>query len=191
MELQGERTIPATRLRTWEALNDPALLKGCIAGCESLERSGDDTMLAVVAVKVGPVNARFKGKLTLADVQAPERYTMHFEGNGGMAGFGKGSTEVVLVEAGARETTLRYAARAQVGGKLAQVGSRLVDAAARKITDDFFAAFEGRLREEAPPAQAPAAAAEAAPAAGFQPPSALWWAASALVLLAAAYAVSR
>ena len=182
MELKGERNIPASRARTWQALNDPEVLKGCITGCESLVRTGDDSMQALVAVRVGPVSARFKGNLKIADLVEPVSYTIHFDGQGGVAGFGKGSADVRLAEAGAALTTLSYVARAQVGGKLAQVGSRLVDAAAGKIAEDFFQAFEARLREEA--GIAPPAAAAAEPERRL-----LWWAASALVLLAAAYAV--
>jgi len=148
MELIGERVIPASRQRTWEALNDPDTLKACITGCESLEREGDDGLVALVAVRVGPVSARFKGKLKLSDVVAPVSYTIHFDGQGGVAGFGKGSADVALSDAGTGRTTLKYVARAQVGGKLAQIGSRLVDSAAAKIAEDFFQAFETRLREE-------------------------------------------
>lgn len=185
MELQGERTIPASRARTWAALNDPEVLKGCIAGCESLERTGDDSLQALVAVKVGPVSARFKGNLKLANVNAPVSYTMNFDGQGGVAGFGKGSADVELVEVGPAQTTLKYLAKAQVGGKLAQVGSRLIDAAASKIAEDFFQAFETRLREEA----GVAAPAEAAPA---EPENKLlWWAASALVLAVAAFLIFK
>ena len=148
MELIGERVIPASRQRTWEALNDPDTLKACITGCESLEREGDDGLVALVAVRVGPVSARFKGKLKRSDVVAPVSYTIHFDGQGGVAGFGKGSADVALSDAGTGRTTLKYVARAQVGGKLAQIGSRLVDSAAAKIAEDFFQAFETRLREE-------------------------------------------
>jgi carbon monoxide dehydrogenase subunit G len=148
MELQGERTIPAPRERTWAALNDPQILKACITGCESLEREGENGLLALVAVRVGPVSARFKGKLQLADVVPQVSYTIHFDGQGGVAGFGKGSADVKLSDAGPGRTTLAYVARAQVGGKLAQIGSRLVDAAAGKIAEDFFQAFEAQLRAE-------------------------------------------
>jgi carbon monoxide dehydrogenase subunit G len=148
MELIGERVIPASRQRTWEALNDPDMLKACITGCESLVRDGEDGLLAMVAVRVGPVSARFKGKLKLSDVVAPVSYTIHFDGQGGVAGFGKGSADVALSDAGANRTTLKYVARAQVGGKLAQIGSRLVDSAAAKIAEDFFQAFETLLRAE-------------------------------------------
>ena len=144
MELQGERLIPAPVDETWAALNDPEMLKACIAGCESLERTGDDGFTALVAVKVGPVSARFKGNLKLTNVQAPNSYTINFDGQGGVAGFGKGSADVALAAEGA-QTRLTTHARAQVGGKMAQVGSRLIDAAAGKIADDFFTAFEAHL----------------------------------------------
>jgi carbon monoxide dehydrogenase subunit G len=158
MELQGERLIPAPRATTWTALNDPEFLKACIAGCESLERSGDDAFAALVAVKVGPVSARFKGNLKLLDIRPPSSYTLQFDGQGGAAGFGKGSADVALEDAEGSQTRLKYSARAQVGGKMAQIGSRLVDAAASKMAEDFFLAFETRLREQvgaAPPLPAP------------------------------------
>lgn len=176
MELTGERLIPADRATTWAALNDPAVLQACIAGCESLTRTGDDAYEAVVAVRVGPVSARFKGKLQLLDVQPPERYTMQFDGQGGAAGFGKGSAEVVLADEGA-STRLRYTARAQVGGRMAQVGSRLVDAAAAKIADDFFSAFEARLQPAVAATTEPGAEALApvgAAAAPASPPRSTW-----------------
>ena len=145
MELHSERLIPASVDDTWAALNDPAVLKACITGCESLERTADDAFTAQVAVKVGPVSARFKGNLKLTDVQPPHSYTIHFDGQGGIAGFGKGSAEVKLAPEGT-QTRLAYAARAQVGGKLAQIGSRLIDAAAGKIAEDFFKAFEAHVQ---------------------------------------------
>jgi carbon monoxide dehydrogenase subunit G len=154
MELQGERLIPVSQDKTWAALNDPQVLKACITGCESLERSGDDGFAAVVAVKVGPVSARFKGNLKLANVQAPNSYTLNFDGQGGVAGFAKGSADVTLAAEGegdAAATRLKYSAKAQVGGKMAQVGSRLIDAAAAKVTDEFFRAFEAQLAPPPPP----------------------------------------
>ncbi len=185
MELNGERLIPASVGTTWAALNDPETLKACIAGCESLERT-DDGFAALVAVKVGPVSARFKGKLQLANVQAPNRYTIHFDGQGGVAGFGKGSADVSLAPEGAG-TRLSYAARAQVGGKMAQVGSRLIDAAAGKITDDFFKAFEAHVTA----AEAGVAAEAAAAAPPAAPNRALWWAVGAAVALAAIWYFTR
>ena len=163
MELTGERLIPASRPDTWAALNDPAVLKACIAGCESLDSTGPDAFAAVVALRVGPVSARFKGNLQMTDIVAPTSYTINFDGQGGVAGFGKGSAAVVLSEQGA-QTLLKYNARAQVGGKMAQIGSRLVDAAAGKITEDFFKAFEAHLLALNPQIAADAAAAEAAKA---------------------------
>jgi len=151
MELTGERLIPADRAATWAAINDPAILKDCIAGCESLERTADDGLAAVVALRVGPVSAKFRGTLRLLDVQPPGHCTLQFEAQGGAAGFGKGSAEVDLIAAGPGRTTLRYAAKATVGGKMAQIGSRLVDAAAAKLAEDFFTAFEARLAPPPPP----------------------------------------
>ena len=167
MELTGERLIPADRATTWAAINDPAILQGCIAGCESLERTADDTFAAVVALRVGPVSARFRGTLRMLDVRPPEHCTLQFDAQGGAAGFGKGSADVDLSEAGPGRTTLRYASRATVGGKMAQIGSRLVDATAAKLAEDFFAAFEARLA----PSEAPVveAAAPTAPAATGAP----------------------
>ncbi len=158
MNLQGERLIAATPDATWAALNDPETLKACIAGCETLERVADDEFLATMAMRIGPVNARFKGRLKLENVVPPVSYTIAFDGQGGVAGFGKGSADVRLA-AEATGTRLTYAAKAQVGGKLAQVGSRLIEGAAAKITEDFFAAFEARLA----PAPAVAEAAAAVP----------------------------
>ena len=150
MELNGERTIPASVDATWAALNDPETLKACIAGCESLERVGDDGFVAVVAMKIGPVSARFKGNLKLTNVSPPTGYTINFDGQGGVAGFGSGSADVSLTPLSASATKLAYHARATVGGKMAQIGSRLIDATAGKITDDFFKAFEAQLQARAP-----------------------------------------
>jgi carbon monoxide dehydrogenase subunit G len=163
MELQGERLLPATQDATWAALNDPEVLKACIAGCESLDRAGDDAFVAVVAMKVGPVSARFKGNLQMTNVQPPTGYTINFDGQGGVAGFGKGSADVALSPEG-EATRLTYTARATVGGKMAQIGARLIDAAAGKITEDFFKAFEAHLQSAgAPPAESAAAVATVQP----------------------------
>jgi len=189
MELQGERLIPASVDTTWASLNDPEVLKACIAGCESLERTGDDSLTAVVALKVGPVSARFKGNLKMTNVQPPSGYTINFDGQGGVAGFGKGSADVALTAEGT-QTRLKYNARAQVGGKMAQVGSRLIDAAAGKITEDFFKAFEAHLQASAAPAGTAEAALPAAVAAdgGI---AKVWWLIGAVVLLAVLYFVIR
>jgi hypothetical protein len=188
MELQGDRLIPAPPDKTWAALNDPDTLKACIAGCESLERTGDDAFAAVVAVKVGPVSARFKGNLKMTNVVAPTSYTINFDGQGGVAGFGKGSADVSLTPEGPN-TRLKYLAKATVGGKMAQVGSRLVDAAAAKVADDFFKAFEAHL---APPVAAGAETGQVPmPADAPKGNRALWWGVGALVLVLLWYWLSR
>ena len=193
MELHGDRLIPASLDATWAALNDPEALKACIAGCESLERTGDDAYTAVVALKIGPVSARFKGNLKMSNVQAPTSYTINFDGQGGVAGFGRGSADVRLAAESAVATRLSYDARAQVGGKMAQIGSRLIDATAGKITDDFFKAFEAYLRAQAPqPAGAPAAAPAAplvASARPAEPAGTLGWVLAAIVVLVAVVVV--
>ena len=186
MELKGERILPAPIDKVWAGLNDPDTLKACIAGCESLERTGDDAFQALVAVRVGPVSAKFKGNLKMTDVKPPTSYTINFDGQGGVAGFGKGSADVLLAPEGAG-TRLSYVARAQVGGKMAQVGSRLIDAAAAKIAEDFFAAFEAKVAP--PPAEG--AVAEAAPAAPAGGSKMVWWIVGAAVLLAAIWLLKR
>jgi hypothetical protein len=188
MELKGERLIPATIDATWAALNDPATLKASIAGCESLERNGDDAFVAVVAMKVGPVSARFKGNLKLTNVDPPKGYTIHFDGQGGVAGFGKGSADVALTPAG-DATRLAYDARATVGGKMAQIGSRLIDATAGKITEDFFAAFEAQLQAKAVPEAVVAGATAVKPVRG--PAGVLGWILAALVVAAILYLLFR
>jgi hypothetical protein len=144
MELSSTRLLPVDRETAWKALNDPEALKAAIPGCESIEAVGENEFSVAMTAAIGPVRAKFRGKLRLADVVVPERYTIHFEGQGGPAGFGKGSAAVELADEG-RQTRLTYRATAQVGGRIAQVGQRLVDAAAGKLADDFFAAFSEAL----------------------------------------------
>jgi len=141
MEMTGEQVIPVSQQATWDALNDLAVLKACIPGCESLVASGDNQFDVVLTAKVGPVSAKFKGKLTLADLDPPNGYNIAFEGQGGVAGFAKGGAEVRLLPDGSG-TKLSYAAKANVGGKLAQIGSRLIDGTARKLADQFFTSFK-------------------------------------------------
>ena len=162
MEMSNSRLVPAPRERVFDALNDPEVLKACIPGCESFERSGESGYRATVAAKVGPVSARFVGDVTLADLDAPNGYTMTFKGQGGAAGFANGQAKVSLAPADGNQTTLAYTVSAQVGGKLAQIGSRLIDAAAAKLADDFFARFAERV---APPAADVVAAPPESPAA--------------------------
>lgn len=154
MDMKDSRVINAPQATVWAALNDPAILKQCIIGCDSLEATAADTFVAAMSVRVGPVSAKFKGKLQLENVQPPNSYTLKFEGQGGPAGFANGTAGVSLLAETATSTRLDYTANAMIGGKLAQVGSRLVDAAARKIADDFFSKFDALVA-------APVAAAEA------------------------------
>lgn len=169
MEMSNSRVVPAPRERVWAALNDPEVLKACIPGCEAFERTGDSSYKATVAARVGPVSARFAGRVELLDIDAPNGYTLRFEGQGGAAGFANGQAKVTLSPADAGETTLAYAVKAQVGGKLAQIGSRLVDAAAAKLAEDFFT----RFREAVAPAEVAGGAAlpEGAGAPVAAPPS--------------------
>lgn len=140
MEMQNERHLPLARDAVWRALNDPEVLRACVPGCESFERVDDNSYDAVVTAKVGPVQARFKGRVTLEDLQPPESYSMSFQGQGGQAGFVRGTADVRLDET-ADGCRVGYGVRATLGGKLAQLGSRLVDGAARKTADDFFDNF--------------------------------------------------
>jgi uncharacterized protein len=140
MDLTGEVRLAAPRETVWRALNDPEILKQAIPGCESVEKISDTEFSAKVALKIGPMSAKFAGKGTLSDLDPPNGYTISGEGQGGVAGFGKGSAKVALVEDGA-ETILRYTAAAQVGGKIAQLGARLIDATAKKLADQFFTKF--------------------------------------------------
>lgn len=163
MEMTGERRIPASRQQVWDALNNPEILKQCIAGCESLDKTSDTEFSARVTSRVGPVTAKFTGKVELSDVDPPNGYTISGEGQGGVAGFAKGGAKVQLADDGGG-TLLTYEANGTVGGKLAQIGSRLIDSTARKMADDFFDKFAeavgGAEPEEAveEPAEAPAAA---------------------------------
>lgn len=147
MQMSSSQTIPAPQQQTWEALNDPETLKICIPGCESIEKLSDTEYQLAMAAKIGPVSARFKGRMTLSDVDAPNAYKIVFEGQGGAAGFAKGSADVRLVPENAESTRLDYTVHAQVGGKLAQIGSRLVDGAAKKMADQFFTAFAAHLAQ--------------------------------------------
>ncbi|MEP7303367.1 MAG: carbon monoxide dehydrogenase subunit G [Caldimonas sp.] len=193
MELHGNRLIPAPLATTWAALNDPDTLKACIAGCESLERTGDDAYAALVALKIGPVSARFKGNLKMSNIDPPNGYTIAFDGQGGVAGFGKGSADVKLSAEGDAATRLAYEARAQVGGKMAQIGSRLIDATAAKLTEDFFKAFEARVQAQMAPAGAASPPAEAVPAEepAQRPAVTLAWIVGAIVALVVLYLVLR
>ena len=140
MEMNGEERIAAPREKVWAALNDPEVLKQCIPGCESLEKTGDNTMTATVKLKIGPVSAKFAGDVTLENINAPESYTISGEGKGGVAGFAKGGADVKLTEDGP-DTILSYDVKAQVGGRIAQLGSRLIDSTSKKLAGQFFSKF--------------------------------------------------
>ena len=141
MELEGSRVLPIDREHAWRALNDPALIQAAIPGCESMEKVGENEYRITVAAALGPVRTRFRGRLHVEDIDKPRGYTLRFEGEGATAGFVKGTAQVKL-DAKDGATTLDYVAHAQVGGRLAQIGDRLVRSSALKLTDDFFAAFE-------------------------------------------------
>jgi carbon monoxide dehydrogenase subunit G len=151
MDMIGEERIGAPRQLVWEALNDPDILRQCIPGCQSLEWTSPSELAATVKLKIGPVSASFSGGVTLADINAPESYTILGEGKGGIAGFAKGHAKVTLVDEGA-ETLLQYSAQAQVGGKLAQLGSRLIGSSSQKLATQFFADFNKAVTEKAGPA---------------------------------------
>lgn len=144
MEIQGEKILSVPRSDVWRALNDPAVLRRCIPGCDAFEADGENKYRVAMQMTVGPVRARFAGKLALSDAVPLTSYAMSFEGSGGVAGFGKGTAHVSLddVDGGTR---LRYNAQAQVGGRLAQVGARLIDGVTRRMSDDFFTRFANEL----------------------------------------------
>jgi carbon monoxide dehydrogenase subunit G len=183
MDMTGQYRIPASRDQVWAALNDAETLKASLPGCESLEKVSEHEFVATVVAKVGPVKAKFNGNVTLSNLNPPESYTISGEGKGGAAGFAKGGADVRLAEDG-DVTVLTYTAKADVGGKLAQLGSRLIDGTAKKMADEFFDNF---AKQVAPPALAPEVAAEPVPAPAAAPPSLLQnkfvWAAVAIVIL--------
>lgn len=147
MELTNQQTLPVNQLQAWEALNDITLLQAAIPGCEGITATGENQYEVMVLAAIGPVKAKFKGKLQLENLQPPSSYTLRFEGQGGAAGHGKGTAEIRLEATGPRETILHYTAHASVGGKIAQIGSRLVDMAAQKMATEFFESFNAKLQE--------------------------------------------
>ncbi len=163
MEMKGEQIIAASQAEVWRALNDPETLKACVPGCESIDRKSDTEYEILMVARVGPVTAKFKGQMTLSDLNPPNSYSIAFAGQGGAAGFAKGGASVRL-SGDPGGTKLAYEAKANVGGKLAQIGSRLVDMAARKTADDFFQ----RFKETVSSASAASAAHEADDARGAQ-----------------------
>jgi carbon monoxide dehydrogenase subunit G len=147
MDMKGEQLIPAPQADVWKALNDPAVLRACVPGCEAIDPVGPNEYMVLMVAKVGPVSAKFKGRLMLSDIKPPNSYSIAFDGQGGPAGFAKGGAQVALSTLG-DQTRLAYDVKASVGGKLAQIGSRLIDAAAKKVADDFFNNFNRRFSGE-------------------------------------------
>lgn len=193
MEMSNTQSVPATPEQTWKALNDPEVLKACIPGCESMEKVSDAEYNVTMTARVGPVNAKFKGKMRLTDLNPPTSYTVSFEGQGGAAGFAKGNAKVNLTPDGTG-TRVGYTVSAQVGGKLAQVGSRLIDGAAKKIADDFFARFAGQLgakRETATSSASGVAPGKGSVKPGASGYRAWWWVAAAAIAAVIIYYFAR
>jgi carbon monoxide dehydrogenase subunit G len=153
MDMQGARQLAITQQQAWDALNDPAVLKACIPGCDKVEPSGENQYTIGMSLKIGPVSAKFTGKITLSDINPPASYKINFEGQGGPAGFGKGDSAVTLTpnEAGCE---LAYTVHASVGGKIAQLGQRLIDGAAKAMAEDFFKRFDNEMQRQYPDAYA-------------------------------------
>ena len=149
MDMAGERLISAPQNTVWSALNDPEILKACIPGCESLEATSENEMIAVAAVKLGPISAKFSGRVKLSDIDPPNGYTLSGEGKGGPAGFAKGAAKVRLTPQ-PEGTLLTYTVQAQVGGKIAQLGARLIDATAKSMADQFFTKFVDQVQALVP-----------------------------------------
>ena len=174
MEMQASRTLVVSQQQAWEALNDPEVRKLCIPGCDKVEPTGENQYSVAMALKIGPVSAKFAGKITLSDIVPPESYNIAFEGSGGVAGFGKGNAQVKLVPlpadaAGQASCELHYTVHASVGGKIAQLGQRLIDGAAKSMAEDFFKRFDDEMQRRFPRAEAPPADATASAAAITQP----------------------
>jgi carbon monoxide dehydrogenase subunit G len=188
MEMTGEQLIPASQQDTWKALNDPEVLKACVPGCESITLVNENEYQVQMTARVGPVSAKFRGRLSLFDIKPPTSYSLAFEGQGGPAGFAKGAAQVRLV--GEKDQTkLIYDVKASVGGKLAQIGSRLIDAAAKKVADEFFSNFTKRMAgaEDATvvmhePGHGAAAPAAAAPMPAISNTTLIFFAAGTLVV---------
>lgn len=175
MDMEGSRALAVTQQQAWDALNDPEVLKLCIPGCDKVEPTGDNQYAVGVAVKIGPVQARFNGKITLSDVVPPDSYTIAFDGQGGAAGFGKGVSQVRLSpQADGPGCVLDYKVQAQVGGKIAQLGQRLIDGVAKGMAEDFFKRFDNEMQRRFPAAEAAVPVAAASVAEGTVVPKWVW-----------------
>ena len=194
MDMQGSRQLAISQQQAWDALNDPAVLKACIPGCDKVEPTGENQYTIGMALKIGPVSAKFSGKITLSDINPPASYKLSFEGQGGPAGFGKGSAEVRLTpnEGGCE---LSYTVHASVGGKIAQLGQRLIDGAAKSMAEDFFRRFDEEMQRQHP--ESYAAKVEAVTASGAVPVTSkagipTWaWVAGVVLAAVVAYLVTR
>jgi carbon monoxide dehydrogenase subunit G len=151
--IEGEERIEAPVERVWAALNDAEILKACIPGCQSLEWTSDNELAASVVLKIGPIKATFAGQVTLSNLDPPRSYTIEGEGKGGIAGFAKGGADVTLVPDGSNATLLKYAARADTGGKIAQLGSRLLASTSKKLAGEFFSTFNSKVSADGSGAQ--------------------------------------
>ncbi|MCX7266012.1 MAG: CoxG family protein [Limnohabitans sp.] len=188
MDMQGQRILNVTQAQAWAALNDPEILKACIPGCEKFEVSAENIYNVGVAIKIGPVSAKFSGKVSLSDIQAPTSYALQFEAQGGVAGFGKGESKVAL-QPHADGCELNYSVHSTVGGKLAQLGQRLIDGAAKSLAEDFFKRFEKALQDRYPAAQKVDSTSDTIAASAHKIPTWTWLALA--VAMAAVWTLAR
>lgn len=189
MQMNGRRSLPATTQQAWQALNDPNVLQACIPGCDRFELVAGDTYEVGMQLRIGPVSARFGGRVVLSEREPERSYRIAFEGQGGAAGFGKGTSSVHLVPT-SDGCELHYDVNASVGGRLAQLGQRLIDAAARQVADDFFKRLEVQIRSITEIREVPSSSV-AAPATPAVPPRWLWWAGSAGLALVLLWLLTR
>ena len=189
MDMQASRQLAVTQQQAWDALNDPEVLKLCIPGCDKVEATGDQQYAIGMALKIGPVSAKFNGKITLSDIVPPSSYTISFEGQGGPAGHGKGNAKVQLTPTDAG-CELAYTVHAQVGGKVAQLGQRLIDGAAKGMAEDFFKRFDEEMQRRFPAPAVPGVV--ATPVVAAKPKTPVWvWVAGVLVLAAVWWLIMR
>jgi hypothetical protein len=190
MDMTGQRTLQVTQQQAWEALNDPEILKACIPGCQKFEPAGDHKFSVAAGIKMGPVSALFNGHVQLTDIVPPQSYKLNFDAQGGVAGFGKGESAVEIkpLEKGCE---LHYTVHSSVGGKIAQLGQRLIDGVAKNMAEDFFKRFEAELDKRYPAVQETLST-EAAPGPMQSAGTPAWlWAAAAAVVLAVVFVVAR
>jgi carbon monoxide dehydrogenase subunit G len=194
MDMTGQRALKATQQQAWEALNDPEILRACIPGCKKFESTGDNAFAVAAGIKIGPVAATFNGNVQLTDIVAPTSYKLSFDAQGGVAGFGKGESSVELKPL-PEGCELNYTVHSTVGGKIAQLGQRLIDGVAKNMAEDFFKRFEAELEKRYPPVQAAAAVSESpTPSATTDASSGLptWvWAAGAVAVAVVIWLATR